>query len=140
VAEALYRSDPDTDATRRALLDATATPLPAPLARLLGLAQASEPPPVVAALGDLAGEGNGEALARLLALAVSDPPTPLRAALFAVFGEVAESAPTELRLALLAAAPPVREAATALLGDRLPPVPAAVEPATMGPAAVRPDR
>jgi D-alanyl-D-alanine carboxypeptidase/D-alanyl-D-alanine-endopeptidase (penicillin-binding protein 4) len=140
VAEALYRSDPDTDATRRALLDATATPLPAPLARLLGLAQASEPPPVVAALGDLAGEGNGEALARLLALAVSDPPTPLRAALFAVFGEVAESAPTELRLALLAAAPPVREAPTALLGDRLPPAPATVEPATIGPATVRPDR
>jgi hypothetical protein len=57
-----------------------------------------------------------------------------------VLGEVADAAPTELRLALLAAAPPVREASADLLGDRLPPAPPAGEPATIGPAAVRPDR
>ncbi len=141
VAEALYRSDPDAGATRRALLEATAPPLPAPpLERLLGLAPAGDPPPVVAALGDLAGEGQADAIARLLALAAAGPSPPLRAALAAVLGEVADAAPTELRLALLAAAPPVREASAALLGDRLPPAPPAGQPATIGPAAVRPDR
>jgi serine-type D-Ala-D-Ala carboxypeptidase/endopeptidase (penicillin-binding protein 4) len=141
VAEALYRSDPDGDATRRALLEVTTAPIPAPpLARLLGLAQAGEPPPVVAALGDLAGEGNGDAIGRLLALAAADPLPPLSAALTTVLGEVADAAPTDLRLSLLAAAPPVREAAEALLGGRLPPAPATQEPATIGPAVVRPDR
>ncbi len=140
VAEALYRSDPDADGTRRALLEATTLPLPAPLARLLGLATAGDPPPVVAALGDLAGEGNGDALTRLLELAAAEPPPPLRAALTTVLGEVVDAAPTELRLALLAAAPPVREAATALLGDRLPPAPGTPQPATIGPAVVRPGR
>lgn len=140
VAEALYRSDPDADATRRALLEATSLPLPGPLARLLGLAAAGDPPPVLAALGDLAGEGNGDALSRLLALAAAEPPPALRAALTTVLVEVVDAAPTELRLALLAAAPPVREAATALLGDRLPPAPGTLEPATIGPAIVRPDR
>ncbi len=140
VAEALYRSDPDAAAARRGLLEAS-DPLPAPpLARLLGLAQAGEPPPVVAALGDLAGEGSGDAIARLLALAAAEPSPPLREALAAVLGEVVEAAPTELRVALQAAPPPVREAAAALLGDRLPPAPGTLEPASIGPAAVRPDR
>ena len=140
-AEALYRSDPDAAAARRGLLEATAPPLPAPpLTRLLALARAGDPPPVVAALGDLAGEGNAEALTRLLALSAADPPAPLRGALAAVLGEVAEAAPTELRLALLAAAPPVREAAAALLGDRLPPDPPRSPPDTIGPVPVRPDR
>jgi D-alanyl-D-alanine carboxypeptidase/D-alanyl-D-alanine-endopeptidase (penicillin-binding protein 4) len=139
VAEALYRSDPDADAARRGLLEATAAPLaPPPLARLLALALAGEPPPVVAGLGDLAGEGNGEAISRLLALAAAEPPAPLRAALAAVLGEVADAAPTELRLALLAAAAPARQAAEALLGDRLPLLPAAPAPATMGPATTGP--
>jgi len=146
VAEALYRSDPDADAARRGLLEASAPPLPpAALARLLALVRPGDPAPVVAALGDLAGEGNGDAAGRLLALAAAEPPAPLRAALAGVLGEVADAAPTELRVALGAAAPPVREAAQALLGDRLPPAPAApasatIGPATAGPAAVRPDR
>jgi D-alanyl-D-alanine carboxypeptidase/D-alanyl-D-alanine-endopeptidase (penicillin-binding protein 4) len=141
VAEALYRSNPDADTARRGLLEATAPPIPLPpLLRLLPLARPGDPPPVVAALGDLAGEGSGEALARLLALAAAEPPEPLRAALASVLGEVADAAPAELRLALLAAAPPAREAAAALLGDRLPPAPPRPAPATIGPAAVRPDR
>ena len=95
---------------------------------------------MLAALGDLAGDGNGDALSRLLALAAAEPPPPLRAALATVLGEVVDSAPTELRLALLAAAPPVREATTALLGDRLPPAPVTPGAASIGPATVRPDR
>jgi D-alanyl-D-alanine carboxypeptidase/D-alanyl-D-alanine-endopeptidase (penicillin-binding protein 4) len=141
VSEALYRSDPDADAARRGLLEATAPALAvAPLERLLALGRPGDPAPVLAALGDLAGEGNATAIGRLLELAPAELSTPLRAALGGVLGEVADAAPIELRLSLGAVAPPVRAAAQALLGDRLPPDPPAPAPATIGPAAVRPAR
>ncbi len=148
VAEALYRSDPDADASRRGLLEATAPVLAAaPLERLLGLARPGDPAPVLAALGDLAGEGNATAIGRLLELAPAELSAPLRGALGSVLGEVADAAPTELRLSLGAVAPPVRAAAQALLGDRLPPDPPAIPalptqpgpaPATIGPATAGP--
>ncbi len=139
VAEALYRSDPDDGAARRGLLEASAPALPpASLSRLLALARPGDPPPLLAALGDLAGEGNGEAIGRLLSLAAAEPGPPLRAALASVLGEVADAAAIELRLALDATTPAVREAAQALLGDRLPPARPPPTPDTMGPAAVRP--
>jgi D-alanyl-D-alanine carboxypeptidase/D-alanyl-D-alanine-endopeptidase (penicillin-binding protein 4) len=141
VAEAAYRSDPDADAARRGLLETTAPALPAAaLERLLALGRLGDPPPVLAALGDLAGEGNATAIGRLLELAPAELSAPLRAALAGVLGEVADAAPTELRLSLGAAAPPVRAAAQALLGDRLPPsppAPPAPTPATIGPTTPR---
>jgi D-alanyl-D-alanine carboxypeptidase/D-alanyl-D-alanine-endopeptidase (penicillin-binding protein 4) len=153
VAEALYRSDPDADAARRGLLEATAPGLAAaPLERLLALGRPGDPAPVLAALGDLAGEGNATAIVRLLELAPAELSAPLRAALGSVLGEVADAASTELRLSLGAVAPPVRAAAQALLGDRLPPdpptlpaqptqpgtAPATIGPPTAAPPTVRP--
>jgi D-alanyl-D-alanine carboxypeptidase/D-alanyl-D-alanine-endopeptidase (penicillin-binding protein 4) len=117
VAEALYRSDPDGAVARRGLLEGATALAEPPLARLLPLVPPGSPAPVLGALGDLAGEGNGTAFSLLLGLAPGLPAAgPTRDAWRAVLGEVAEAAPDDLAAALAAAPAPTREAATALLG------------------------
>jgi D-alanyl-D-alanine carboxypeptidase/D-alanyl-D-alanine-endopeptidase (penicillin-binding protein 4) len=137
VAEAIYRSDPDGEAPRRALLDAAAPALdPAALARLLAAADPADPVPILAALADLAADGSGEALARLVEVApAAAAQPPVSEALAAVLGDLADAIPDELRRAVEAEPPPVRTAVAAAVGERLPGLagPAASAPA-IGPA------
>ncbi|HET9552409.1 MAG TPA: D-alanyl-D-alanine carboxypeptidase/D-alanyl-D-alanine-endopeptidase, partial [Anaeromyxobacteraceae bacterium] len=122
VAEAIYRSDPDGDAPRRALLDAAAPALdPAALAPLLAGAEPADAAPVLAALADLAADGSAEALARLVELAPAATATPpVSAALAAVLADLADAIPDELRRAVEGQPPPVRNAVAALVGEKLP--------------------
>ncbi len=140
-AEALFRSDPDSGAARRALLDATSPALdPAAVAALLTAADPADPVPILAALADLAADGNADALERLLALApAATPGTPLAGPLQAILRDLAVAVPEALQGAAEGAAPEIRAAAAALVGDALPGLagPAAEAPA-IGPAEPRP--
>lgn len=119
IGEAVYLSDPDSDAARRALLDAAAAD-PAALGRLLAAAPDDADPPVLRSLADLAADGDGEALARLVDLAQAEPSVPaLAQPLEAVLDEVAASAPDELVEALRAAPPASADAAIAALARGL---------------------
>ena len=137
VAEALYRSGPDSSAVQRAFLEAVAaTPGAAPLLPVLAAAEPADQPPIVSALAELAAGESAQALELLVGLA---PPAagapPVRAALAAALLDLADVVPEPLRAAVLAAPPEARAAATALLGDRLPGLasPAGEAPA-IGPA------
>jgi serine-type D-Ala-D-Ala carboxypeptidase/endopeptidase (penicillin-binding protein 4) len=137
VAEALYRSSPDSSTAQRAFLEAVAAaPGAAALQPVLAAAEPADPVPVLAALADLAASESAEALDRLVALAPAAPEAPLvRPALGPVLLDLADVVPEPLRAAVAAAPPAAREAAAALLGDRLPGLlPAAAEAPTMGPA------
>ncbi len=145
VAEALYRSSPDAGAAQRAVLDAVASaPGAAPLALVLAAADPADPPPILAALADLAASDVAPALDQLVALLPAAAEAPaLQGALDAVLLDLAEVIPGSLRAAVEAAPPPARAAAAALLGERLPglapPAPEpAPEPATIGPASPPP--
>ncbi|WP_242356710.1 D-alanyl-D-alanine carboxypeptidase/D-alanyl-D-alanine-endopeptidase [Anaeromyxobacter sp. SG64] len=119
VAESIYLSEPDGETARRAFLDA-ATSDPQALGRLLAALGPDEPVPVLPSLGDLAAEGEADALARLLELApaaVSD--ARLGAALAEVMGAVASSAPEEILTALRAAPAPLQEATISVLARGL---------------------
>jgi len=135
VADAIYRSDPDSGAARRALLEA-ASPAAAPevVARLLAAADPADPAPYLAPLADLAADGSAEALSHLMALAPGAPPA-LAAVLGPTLQDLAEAIPDALREAAAAASPPVRAAVAALVGEKLPGLagPAADAPA-IGPA------
>ncbi|HEX8907594.1 MAG TPA: D-alanyl-D-alanine carboxypeptidase/D-alanyl-D-alanine-endopeptidase, partial [Anaeromyxobacteraceae bacterium] len=76
-AEAVYLSEPDSEAGRRAFLDGVAADGSASFARLRALgAELESPAPVLGSLADLAAEGVQEALARLVELtpaAAADP-------------------------------------------------------------------
>jgi D-alanyl-D-alanine carboxypeptidase/D-alanyl-D-alanine-endopeptidase (penicillin-binding protein 4) len=137
VAEALYRSNPDSGAAQRAFLEAVASaPGAAPLQPVLAAAEPSEPAPVLSALADLAAGESGQALDLLLALAPSAAGAPpVRSALAAVLLDLADVVPEPLRAAVAGAPPATREAAAALLGERLPGLagPASEAPA-IGPA------
>jgi serine-type D-Ala-D-Ala carboxypeptidase/endopeptidase (penicillin-binding protein 4) len=136
-AEALYRSDPDSEVARRAFLAAVGpTPEPEALAAVLAAAGPSEPTPVLSALADLAANGNEEALGRLIDLVPrSDPSPALKAALAAVLVDLADVIEGLLRTAVVTAPPATRAAAASLLGDRLPGLAgAAAEAPAMGPA------
>lgn len=137
VAEALYRSDPDSGAAQRALLEAAAAaPGAGPLRPLLAAADPADPVPVLAALGDLAAGESGEALRLLVALAgdAAEAP-PVKAALGPVLADLADVVPEPLLAAAAAAPAATRAAVAALVGERLPALasPAAAAPA-MGPA------
>ena len=119
VAECVYLSEPDGDTARRAFLE-TVTGDPQALGRLWAAVGADEPAPVVSSLGDLAAEGEPEALARLLEItpaAAGD--ARLGAAIQEVVAAVAASAPEELVGALRAAPAPLQESAIRVLARGL---------------------
>jgi D-alanyl-D-alanine carboxypeptidase/D-alanyl-D-alanine-endopeptidase (penicillin-binding protein 4) len=140
VAEALYRSDPDAGSVQRAFLEAVGSaPGAAPLLPLLAAADPADPVPVLAVLGDLSAGESAEALGLLLALAAPAAESPpLSAALRPVLFDLAEAIPEPLRAAVVAAPPSTRQAAAALLGDRLPGLLAPADGPSIGPAAEAP--
>jgi D-alanyl-D-alanine carboxypeptidase/D-alanyl-D-alanine-endopeptidase (penicillin-binding protein 4) len=132
-AEAIWRSDPDGETSRRTFLESLAVD-PDTVLRLRALAGDGEA--MLDALADLAAEGLPEALARLLDLA---PAAEREPALLDAWGdalaEVARTAPEETLTALRGAAG--AEAATRALarglarsGERGHPFPAALERAS----------
>jgi D-alanyl-D-alanine carboxypeptidase/D-alanyl-D-alanine-endopeptidase (penicillin-binding protein 4) len=141
VAEALYRSEPDGDSTRRAFLEAIGpAPAPAALGALLATAEPSDPTPVLAALAELAADGSGEALGRLVALAPRVEGSPrVKTGLGEVLVDLAGIVPEPLREAAAAATPEARAALAALVGEALPGLagPVATAP-TIGPAPAGP--
>jgi D-alanyl-D-alanine carboxypeptidase/D-alanyl-D-alanine-endopeptidase (penicillin-binding protein 4) len=119
VAECVYLSDPDGDTSRRTFLDAVPAD-PQVLGRLWAAAQGDEVPPVLPSLGELADDGNPDALAKLVGIAPAAAlDAKLAAAIDDLFSEVAASVPEELVLALRAAPPAAQEAAVAALGAGL---------------------
>jgi len=119
IAESVYLSDPDADGARRVLVESLADAAPA-LARLWAAMPDEDPPPVVPSLGDLAGEGDPDAIARLVELAQPTPAeSPLAAALADRLANVAAGSPEELVNALRAAPLPTQDAALASLATGL---------------------
>ncbi len=119
IAECVYLSDPDGDTSRRTFLEAVPAD-PQILGRLWAAAQGDDPAPVLPSLGDLAAEGNPEALAKVVEIApASALDGKLAAALADLLSEVAASAPEELVLALRAAPAAAQEAAVGVLGAGL---------------------
>ncbi len=120
-AEALYRSDPDSDAARRLLLDAVAADGASfPRLRALLAKVPSAPLPLLPSVADLASEGGVDALARLIdlsPLAAADP--ALRDALSDLWNDVARQAPDETVRALRIAPAVASEAAVAALAQGL---------------------
>jgi D-alanyl-D-alanine carboxypeptidase/D-alanyl-D-alanine-endopeptidase (penicillin-binding protein 4) len=119
-AEAVYRSDPDSDPARRAFLDAVITDAPQAFARLRALSAPEGPTPMLGALADLAAEGEAEPMERLLALAPAAAADRTLADPYAdALAEVGRTAPDELLGALLAAGPAVAEASLSALARGL---------------------
>ena len=119
VAECVYLSEPDSETARRAFLDAV-TADPHALGRLSAAVSADEPAPVLSSLGDLAAEGEADALARLLELTpAAGGDGRLGDVLAEIVAAVAASAPEELVGALRAAPPAVQEAAIGVLARGL---------------------
>jgi D-alanyl-D-alanine carboxypeptidase/D-alanyl-D-alanine-endopeptidase (penicillin-binding protein 4) len=133
IAESVYLSDPDGETSRRTFLEAVPAD-PQVLFRLWAAAQGEEPPPVLPSLGDLAAEGNPDALAKLVGLAPAVALDPrLSTAIGDLMAEVAASVPEELVAALRTAPAAAQEAAVGALGaglarskDREHPFPAAL--------------
>jgi D-alanyl-D-alanine carboxypeptidase/D-alanyl-D-alanine-endopeptidase (penicillin-binding protein 4) len=122
VAECVYLSDPDGDTSRRTFLDAVPSD-PQVLHRLWTAADAGTSGgdvPVLLSLGDVAAEGNAEALSRLVALAPAAAlDARLAASLAAVLTDVAAMAPDELVAALRGAPQEAQEAAVGAIGSGL---------------------
>jgi serine-type D-Ala-D-Ala carboxypeptidase/endopeptidase (penicillin-binding protein 4) len=119
VAECVYLSEPDGETARRAFLE-TVTADPQALGRLWAAVEPDEPAPVISSLGDLAAEGETDALARLLELTpAASGDVRLGAALSETVAAVAASAPEELVGALRVAPAPVQEAAVGVLARGL---------------------
>jgi D-alanyl-D-alanine carboxypeptidase/D-alanyl-D-alanine-endopeptidase (penicillin-binding protein 4) len=122
VAECVLLSDPDGDTSRRTFLDAVPSD-PQVLLRLWAAADAGPPAadaPVLLSLGDIAAEGNAEALSRLVELAPAAAlDARLAASLAQVLTDVAATAPDELVAALRAASEGAQEAAVGVLGSGL---------------------
>ncbi|HEX9052687.1 MAG TPA: D-alanyl-D-alanine carboxypeptidase/D-alanyl-D-alanine-endopeptidase [Anaeromyxobacter sp.] len=133
IAECIHLSDPDGETSARTFLEAIPQD-PQVLLRLWSAGEAEDPRPVLASLGDLAGEGTPEALAKLLDVApASALDGGLAAAIADVLASVAGSAPEELVAALRAAPAATQEAAIRGLGlglarsdDKDQPFPAAL--------------
>jgi D-alanyl-D-alanine carboxypeptidase/D-alanyl-D-alanine-endopeptidase (penicillin-binding protein 4) len=119
-AEAAYLSDPDSDTSRRAFLEAVVTDRES-LSRLRELAGGPDlPAPVVGSLADIAAEGNAEAVARFLELAPAAAGDEGLEGIYAeALDEVARNAPDEMAAGLRAAAPEAAEAALGALAGRL---------------------
>jgi D-alanyl-D-alanine carboxypeptidase/D-alanyl-D-alanine-endopeptidase (penicillin-binding protein 4) len=119
IAECVYLSEPDGETSRRTFLEAV-SPDAQSLGRLWAAVSADDPPPVLSPLGDLAGEGDAEALARLLDLTTaSGLDGRFATTLGEVVAEVAASAPEELLGALRLAPTPVQDSALAALATGL---------------------
>ncbi len=122
VAECVYLSDPDGESSHRTFLDAIPQD-PRVLGRLWAAADAAAPgaeTPVLPSLGDLAADGNPDALARLIELSPAAAlDGRLAATLAEVIGDVAAMAPEELLAALRAASPAAQESAVGALGAGL---------------------
>jgi len=118
--EAVYLSDPDSDAARRAFVEAV-SPDAGALARLRELAAGPGlTAPVLGSLADLASEGLAEAVGRLLELGPALAGEPVARDAFAeALDEVARNAPEEVAAGLRQAPPPAAEVALRLLGPRL---------------------
>ncbi len=116
IAECVYLSDPDGETSARTFLEAIPSD-PRILLRLWTAGADEDPRPVLASLGDLAGEGTPDAVARLVDLA---PASALDGGLADAIGDVlagvAASAPDELVAALRAAPAATQEAAVRDLG------------------------
>jgi D-alanyl-D-alanine carboxypeptidase/D-alanyl-D-alanine-endopeptidase (penicillin-binding protein 4) len=122
VGECVYLSEPDGETSWRTFLE-TVPQDPKVLARLWAAADAGAPgteTPVLPSLGDLAADGNPDALARLVDL------TPaaaldgrLAATLAEVIADVAAMVPDELVATLRAASPAAQESAIGALGSGL---------------------
>ncbi|HEY6100054.1 MAG TPA: D-alanyl-D-alanine carboxypeptidase/D-alanyl-D-alanine-endopeptidase [Anaeromyxobacter sp.] len=134
LAECVYLSEPDGDTSRRTFLEAVPAD-PQVLGRLWAAAQGEETPPVLASLGELAAEGNPDALGKLVGIAPAAAlDGKLASAIADLVAEVAASVPEELVLALRAAPAAAQEAAIGALGaglarseDREHPFPAALK-------------
>ncbi|HTP24772.1 MAG TPA: D-alanyl-D-alanine carboxypeptidase/D-alanyl-D-alanine-endopeptidase [Anaeromyxobacteraceae bacterium] len=100
-AEAIYLSEPDSDFGRHAFLEEVGTD-GQNFGRLRALGQNLEQPaPILSSLGDLAAEGNPEALARLVELTPPAATEPgLIDGLAELWNDVAQSAPDEVLRAL----------------------------------------
>lgn len=119
IAECVYLSEPDGETSRRTFLEAVSPDAQA-LGRLWTAAGEDEPPPVLSPLGDLAGEGDVEALARLVELTTaSGLDGRFATALGDVVAEVAASAPEELLAAMRAAPAALQDSALAALASGL---------------------
>ena len=111
-AEAVYLSDPDSEAARRAFLDAVASD-GGSFPRLREAGGGMEGPiPVLGSLADLAAQGEPEAMQRLVELspiATADPALVDRLA--DLWEDVARNAPEDVLPALRASSPPAADAA-----------------------------
>ena len=118
IGECVYLSDPDGETARRTFLDALPQE-PQVLLRLWTAAAGVDAgeSAVLPSLGDLAADGNAEALGRLVELAPAGAlDGALSRALSGVLSDVAAIAPEELVGALRAASPAGQEAAIGALG------------------------
>src|SRR5512138_950828 len=116
IAECVYLSDPDGDASARTFLDAIPAD-PQVLGRLWLAGSAEDARPVLGSLGDLAGEGTPEAIAKLVEVApAAHVDGTLGASLAEVLASVAASAPDELVQVLRLAPAAAQDAAVAALG------------------------
>jgi serine-type D-Ala-D-Ala carboxypeptidase/endopeptidase (penicillin-binding protein 4) len=119
IAECVYLSDPDGDTSRRTFLEAVPAD-PQVLGRLWAAAQGEDPAPVLPSLGELAEDGNADALAKLVGIAPAVALDPkLSEAIGDLVAEAAASVPEELVLALRGAQPAAQEAAVGALGSGL---------------------
>jgi D-alanyl-D-alanine carboxypeptidase/D-alanyl-D-alanine-endopeptidase (penicillin-binding protein 4) len=122
VGECVYLSEPDGETSRRTFLDAVPQD-PQALGRLWNAAEAGVAgahAPVLPSLGDLAAEGNADALARLVELAPAAAlDGRLAATLAEIVADVAAMAPEELVAAVRAASPAAQEATIGAIGTGL---------------------
>jgi D-alanyl-D-alanine carboxypeptidase/D-alanyl-D-alanine-endopeptidase (penicillin-binding protein 4) len=119
IAECVHLSDPDGETAARTFLEAIPAD-PQVLGRLWAAGGAEDPRPVLPSLGDLAGEGTGDAVAKLVEIAPAALlDGGLATAIADVLASVAASAPEELVAALRAAPAPAQEAAIGGLGAGL---------------------
>lgn len=119
IAECVYLSEPDGETSRRTFLEAVPAD-PSVVARLWAAGAEEDPPPALPSLGELAAEGNPDALAKLVEVAPAGAlDASLASAVADLLAQAASSAPEELVQALRAAPPPAQEAAIAALGAGL---------------------
>jgi D-alanyl-D-alanine carboxypeptidase/D-alanyl-D-alanine-endopeptidase (penicillin-binding protein 4) len=119
VAECVYLSDPDGETSQRTFLDAIPAD-PQALGRAWAAGASDGPPPVLPSLGELAGEGNKDALAKLVEIAPAAAlDGKLAVAIADALAASAASAPDELVAALGAAPAAAQNAAIGSLGAGL---------------------
>jgi len=112
-AEAIYLSDPDSDAARRTFLESLD---PAALGPLRALAAPDPTGPVLGSLADLAAEGDLDALSRLVEISPAAAGDPgLWELLSSLWEEVGRGVPEQAMAALRSSAPAASDAALAAM-------------------------